>query len=117
IKSPYNEAMLNEHIGESWYMKKEYPNALKHYTTAYDIFEKLNNKADLAFESFSIGKTLTKMDRFGEAEKYLLQSYTLNDTLKMLNYQADASLELVELYKTTKNWQKAFEYSQKAGEL
>jgi signal transduction histidine kinase len=113
----YQQAMIEEHLAETWFGKENYHEALKHYTVAYAIFEKMNNKADMAFEAFSIGKTLTKLNRFAEAEKYLLQSYNINDTLKMLNYQADASAELAELYKKTGGWKNAAFYLQKTAEL
>lgn len=116
-KSDYQVAMVEEHLAETYFGMENYREALKHYTVAYGIFEKLNNKADLAFESFTVGKTLVKLRRFPEGEKYLLQSYAISDTLKMLNYQMDASNELAALYRQTANWQKAFQYLQKASEL
>ncbi len=106
----YQVAMVEENLAETNFDIKNYNEALKHYSTAYNIFEKLNNKADLAFESFCMGKTLVKLNQFAEAEKYLLKAYAINDTLKMINYQADAANELAALYKVTGNWQKAFQY-------
>lgn len=117
VDMPYQVAMVEEHLAETYFDMALYKDALKHYTIAYNVFEKLNNRADLAYESFSLGKTLIKLNRFPDAEKYLLKSYALNDTLKMLNYQRDASQELASLYKKTGNWQKAFEYLQKASAL
>lgn len=116
-KLPYQVAMVEEHIAETYYSTQKYTDALAHYTIAYKTFEQLNNKADLAFESFGMGKTLMQLNRVAEAEKYLLQSYALNDTLKMLNYQWDASIELADLYKKTGNWQKGFYYLEKAAAL
>ncbi len=117
VDMPYQLAMVEEHLATTYFEMALYGDALKHYTIAYNVFEKLNNRADLAYESFSLGKTLIKLNRFPDAEKYLLKSYALNDTLKMLNYQRDASQELASLYKKTGNWQKAFEFLQKASAL
>lgn len=114
---PYQVAMVEEHLGETYFMKKDYSSAFNHYSAAYKIFNQLNNKADLAYESFCIGRTLVKQNQFKEAERYLLTAYTINDTLKMLNYQLDASMELSSLYTKTGEWQKAYQYRYKAGEL
>lgn len=116
-KVPYQVAMVEEHLAETYFAKNNFGEALKHYQAAYNIFEEINNKADVAFESFLIGRVLIKMNRFEEAEKYLLESYHINDTLKMLNYQFDASNELAVLYKKTKHWEKAYQYLQKASDL
>lgn len=107
---PYQATMLQEHIAESYYQKKQYEKALLHYTNAYIGFKKLNNKGDIAFESISVGKTLWKLNRIEQAEKYLVEAYTISDTLKMFNYQYDAANILAEMYQKTGNWQKAFHY-------
>lgn len=111
---PYQVAMIEEHLAETYFALEKYEDALKHYTRAYEIFAKLNNKADVAFESFTVGKTLLRLNRFAEAERYLHQSYNISDTLKMLNYQFDASNELAVLYRKTGNWQKGLEYLDKS---
>lgn len=115
--TPYQLAMTEENIAETYFNIDNFTEAFKHYTRAYNTFQKINNRADLAFEAFSMGKTLAKLKRPSEAEQYLLQSFHINDSLKMINYQADASLELASLYSTTGNWQKAYQYLQKATEL
>jgi two-component system, NarL family, sensor histidine kinase UhpB len=114
---PYQVAMLEEHKAESYFQLKKYQDALAHYTNAYNIFEDINNKADLAFEAFAIGKTLVKLNRFADAEKYLHRSYSLSDTLKITNYQFDAAMELAALYRKTGNWQKGYEYLEKSNAL
>lgn len=116
-KAPYAIAMLEEHIAESYFQLKKFDDALQHYTIAYKIFEDLGNKADVAFESFSIGKTMVKLNRHTEAEKYLHQSYAISDTLNITNYQFDAATELAALYRKTGNWQKGFEYLEKSNAL
>lgn len=113
----YQVAMVEEHLAESYFGKENFAEALNHFHIAYNIFQQLNNKADLAYEAFCVGRTLVRLKRFSEAEKYLLQSYAINDTLKMHNYQLDASHELASLYQQTGAWQKAFQYLQKATEL
>lgn len=113
----YHIAMIEENTGETYFSLKRFPEALQRFQRAYDIFKKLDNKADLAFESFSIGKTLKELGRYHEAETYLLQAYQLNETLKTINYQADASTELASLYESINNWKQAHFFLQKATAL
>lgn len=115
--TPYQVAMTEENIAETYFIEKKYTKALQYYTAAYHTFEKINNKADLAFEAYCIGKTFARLNKYAEAEKFLLQSYRINDSLKMINYQRDAADELALLYKGTGDWQKAYQYLQKAAEL
>jgi two-component system sensor histidine kinase UhpB len=107
---PYQVAMLEEHKAESYFQLQKFEEALNHYIRAYQIFVELNNKADMAFESFTVGKTLVRLNRYAEAEKYLYRSYALSDTLNITNYQFDAAMELAALYRKTGNFQKGYEY-------
>ncbi|HMR81875.1 MAG TPA: GAF domain-containing protein [Niabella sp.] len=111
--TPYQVAMLHEHIAETHLAMERNAKALSHYKQAYDIFEKLNNKADMAYEAFCVGKTLVKLNRFEEAETYLLRGYAISDTLGMTNYMADASKELAAMYQKQGNWENAFTWLQK----
>jgi len=115
--TPYQLAMTEENIAETYFIKENFTEALNHYTVAYVTFEKINNRADLAYEAFCIGKTFAKLNDPGNAEKFLLQSYRINDSLKMINYQLDAASELATLYKGSGDLQKAYQYLQKAAEL
>lgn len=111
--TPYQVAMIHENMGETLFESKKYSEALNHYSGAYKVFETINNKADLAYEALCVGKTLVKLNQFKEAELYLLRSYSINDSLKMINYQSEAAGELASLYKLTGNWQKAYSYLEK----
>jgi two-component system, NarL family, sensor histidine kinase UhpB len=114
---PYQVAMTEENIAETYFTQKKYTKALQYYTSAYSTFEKINNQADLAYEAFCIGKTFAKLNQYANAEKFLLQSYRINDSLKLVNYQKEASDELALLYKDAGQWQKAYQYLQKAAEF
>ena len=111
--TPYQKAMIDEHTAETYLAMNNYEKALHHYTHAYKLFAGISNKADMAYEGFCIGKTLSKLKRPKEAESYLLESYAICDTLKMANYQADIANELSLLYRESGNWQKAYQYLQK----
>ncbi|MCC6286345.1 MAG: hypothetical protein IT249_00525 [Chitinophagaceae bacterium] len=115
--TPYQVAITEENIAETYFSEEKYNEALQYYITAYSTFEKINNQADLAFEAYCVGKTFAKLNRNSEAEKFLLQSYRVNDSLKMLNYQRDAAAELALLYNGLGDWQKAYKFLQKANEL
>jgi signal transduction histidine kinase len=115
--TPYQVAMTEENIAETYFDEEKYTEALQYYMAAYNTFEKINNKADLAFEAYSVGRTFAKLKRYIEAEKFLLQSYRISDSLKMLNYQRDAADKLGLLYKDQGDWQKAYQYLEKTAEL
>ncbi len=106
----YDLAMLDENFAETYFVQNNYTNALTHYTRAYQIFQRLNLKADLAFEAYCLGKTYSRLKNWPQAEKYLLQSYTINDSLDMLNYKLDAANELADLYEQQGKWKQAFSY-------
>ncbi len=115
--SVYQKAMLQEHLAESYLVKKEYRRALDHYNNAYNSFIELNNSGDIAYEAYSMGKALTLLSRYGEAEKYLLQAYALSDSLDMLNFQVEISDALTDMYAQSGRWQQAFRYSQRSTAL
>src|SRR3546814_11462798 len=85
--SRYHKAMLQEHLGESYLMKKDYPRALRHFTNAYQHFVEMNNRGDIAYEALFMGKTITNLSRYKEDEKYLMEDFTLRDSMDNLNFQ------------------------------
>ncbi|HRO46537.1 histidine kinase [Agriterribacter sp.] len=116
-ESLYQSAMVQEHLAETYYQTNTYGKALEHYTNAYFMFKKLNNKADIAYEGMNIGKVLWKLQRLTEAEQYLREAYQLSDTLKMLNYQYDVAKILSEMYGESNSWQKAYQWLHSAAVL
>jgi len=115
--TPYQTAILQENMGETYFQLQEYPNALTCYRKALQGFEQLNNQADIAYGTFCVGKTLTRLNRFAEAEKYLLRSYGLAGELQLQNYRKDISYELAALYRQHGDWRNAFHYLQTATTL
>lgn len=106
----YEKGMLQERYGDAWFAKANYEKAFESYDNAYRMFAAANNKADMAYEAMNIGKTLTRLKKYRDAENYLLSSYRLNDSLKMINYTADVADQLAILFKTTGNWPKAYRW-------
>lgn len=113
----YQLAMIREHLGDTFYMKEMFEESLSQYILAYKLFEKLGNKADMAYEGLVIGKAQIALKKYNEAEFFLTQAFSINDSLGFLNYQFDAASELANLYRETGNWQMAFDYLNMAGVL
>ncbi|WP_373522534.1 histidine kinase [Aquiflexum sp.] len=111
----YQLAMVREHLGDTFYMKQLFEESLSQYIMAYELFDKLGNKADMAYEALVIGKAQIALEKYKEAEYFLNQAFFISDTLDFLNYQFDAASELANLYKETGQWQKAFVYLNMAG--
>ena len=113
----YQLAMIREHMGDTFYMKRQFEESLRQYILAYELFEKLGNQADMAYEALVIGKAQIALKKYADAEFFLMQAFNLSDSLGFLNYQFDAASELANLYKETERWQKAFDYLTTAGIL
>lgn len=103
----YQMAMVREHLGETYFMKGQVRASLAEYEKAYDLFVRLGNMADVAYEAMVVGKAYGSLGDFGKAEEFLLRSYHLSDSLGLRNYQFDASSELSQLYQQTQQWKKA----------
>lgn len=110
--TPYQMAMLHEHTAETYLATDDNAKALTHYQQAYAIFEKLGNKADMAYEAFCMGKTLVKLNRFDEAETYLLRAYAISDMLQITNFMAQISGELAGMYQSQGDWKNALTHLQ-----
>lgn len=106
----YQKATMQEQYGDTWFALASYGKALGHYKTAYNMFGSQDDIADMSFEAINVGKTLLALDRNNEAEKYLLNAYQANDSLKMTNYAFDAATQLAALYKKEKDWRNSFHW-------
>jgi two-component system sensor histidine kinase UhpB len=113
----YEQAMFQERYGDAWFALKRYDRAMEAYRNAYRIFAANNNKADMAYESINLGKTFSALKNYREAENYLLIGYRINDSLKITNYAHDAAEQLADLYKTTGDWRKAYDWMEKRSAL
>lgn len=111
----YQLAMVREHLGDTFYLKDMFEESLRQYILAYKLFERLGNKADMAYEGLVIGKAQIALKKYNEAEFFLNQAFSISDSLGFLNYQFDAASELANLYYETGQWQKAFDYLNRAG--
>jgi two-component system sensor histidine kinase UhpB len=103
----YQLAMIREHLGDSQYQKGDFNASLVDYLEAFQLFEKLGNMADVAYEAMVVGKTQVALGKYEDADRYLSMAYKVSDSLGFTNYQYDASVELASLYQKTGQWEKA----------
>jgi two-component system sensor histidine kinase UhpB len=116
-RSTYQKAMFSEQFGDAYFALASYAKALDAYKQAYNFFASDNNYADMAYEAINVGKTFMQNKNYQEAEKYLLLSYRINDSLRLANYAGDAASQLSKLYKITHDWQKAYQWLDTQGQL
>lgn len=106
-------ATILENYADTYLEMDNNPRALTHFIAALTLFEKYHRIVDIAYEKYSIGRTLTKMNRFKEAEKYLLQSYHIYDSLKNYKQLVWVSNVLNQMYVKLEDWHSAYAYLQK----
>ncbi|HVY75555.1 MAG TPA: ATP-binding protein [Puia sp.] len=112
--STYLQAMLKERFGDTYLALNNYSKALEAYKQAYGLFAADNNHADQAYESMNVGRTYMLLKDYHHAEPYLKEAYRLNDSLQLVSYARDAAEQLSDLYDSTHNWQKAYQWMQTA---
>ena len=106
----YEKAMLLEHYGDAWFELTRYDKAMESYGGAYRLFLANHQEADMAYEAMNVGKTLTRMHNYADAETYLLLGYRISDSLKMANYTHDVAEQLSNLFKAKGDWHKAYHW-------
>jgi len=113
----YEKSMLQERLGDTYFALASYNKALAAYDIAYKTFKATKSEADMAYEALNLGKTLIKLKKYPEAENYLMLSYRINDSLKIINYTPDVAGQLANLFKAEGNWRKAYSWLEKQGAL
>src|SRR3989344_72568 len=102
----------NSHKGDSLSNK-----ALDYYFKALKIVEELGHKNSIAIWLGDIGSLYSQMGRFKEAEKYLLSSVALSDSIGALNELMLFEEFLSHLYDTTDRHELALIHYKKAMSL
>lgn len=107
----YKQLQANtlSNIGELYLKRGNLSQALDHFFIALKLKNELGDKRECAITLHSIGLTYTKQKQFKEAEKYLLRSAALSDSLENYNLQMESYGSLADLYSVTNRWEKAFE--------
>lgn len=106
-------ANIRENYADTYLEMGNYAMALHYFTEALAQFKKQKSTVDIIYQKYSIGRTLTGMNRFKEAESYLLDAYTLCDSLKNHKYLVWISNVLQEMYSKKGDWKNAYFYVQK----
>jgi two-component system sensor histidine kinase UhpB len=106
----YQRAMLDERFGDTYFALSRNGDALEKYREAFGIFSANDEKADMAYEALNVGKTYEKMKSVVEAEKYLLTSFRVADSVREIHYAKDAANELAALYKGANDWKNAYKW-------
>lgn len=94
--------------GDSCFSIARYYNALENYGRAYKLFAVADNKGEMAIEAINLGKTYVRLQKYPDAESYLLFSYRISTGLRLMRYSFDAAGQLADLYKATGEWPKAY---------
>lgn len=106
-------ANIRENYADTYLEMGNYAMALHYFTEALAQFKKQKSTVDIIYQKYSIGRTLTGMNRFKEAESYLLDAYKLCDSLKNHKYLVWISNVLQEMYSKKGDWKNAYFYVQK----
>lgn len=103
------EAVTLNNIGRVHFLRKQYPEALESYEKALEIKLNMGNIGGAQSTLQNIAKVLAATGKTEEAEKMLLESVRVSDSLGFGNYLADAWEELAEFYRGQQQYELAFE--------
>ena len=107
-------AIVNEDLGVCFDENKEaeryqsLDSALFYYQRAYDINTRLNNAHDAAYEKMLIGQVLIKKRQYGPAEKDILGSLSVFDSLHNTREEFQCLKELSILYDSMHDYKRAY---------
>lgn len=103
-------ASLQENFGDTYIELGRYNQAIPHFRDALNYYLNQQSITDITYQKYSIGRCLAEMNRFQEAEPYLIQSYKLSDSLKNFKYLLWISNVLQNMYAKEGNWEHAYTY-------
>ncbi len=103
-------ASLHENLGDTYYAMGQYKQALANFERSHAFFLEQQQLADVAYMAIALGKTHMKLGSPTQAERFLIEAVSLNDSLQTHNYKMEAAAELAELYRETANWNQAYHY-------
>lgn len=114
IKDTFLYAEILENLGDTYLQMNQYAQALAHFNQALTHFSKFNSALDIVYQKYSIGLTLSEMNRFSEAEVILKEASLLSDSLNNYKYSLWIAKTLSNIYVKEKDWNSAYTYLQKS---
>ena len=94
-----------------------YKNAIDYFFKALKIDEELGNKKGMARHLGNIGWLYTLSGNYKTAEKFLKQSLSICDSLKVYDYKKDFEKIISQLYDSTRNYKLAYTHYKKYSEV
>lgn len=117
LKDSFLYANIQENIGDTYLQMDKHSQALIHFSKALAVFSHLNSPMDVAYQQYSMGLTLSEINRFKEAKSLLHQAYRISDSLKNYKYLRWISMTLARIYVAEKDWQSAYVYQKKTADI
>ncbi len=106
----FHRASMHELAGDANLQLKNFGRAYTSYLAAYRIFVNTDDFPDQAYESINIGRALLGLEKYDDAEKYLLKAFKICDGLNILVYKYDAATQLTLVNKKKRNWPSAYNW-------
>lgn len=97
-------------IGNTYYRKKQYDPALKHYKLSNHSFSEINNPVGIAQSLQNMGVIYYHLNKIDKAEKLLLNAHEKAKKHELNNVIAGINMTLTSIYIAKNNFKKAEEY-------
>lgn len=107
---------LYNEIGQIFYERELYDQALTHFQLAYEMSNQATLQ-DKAYYSYGVGKTLKKLNRLEEGMEYILDAVAINSDLRNYNALADDYIEMGVIQWMVGNYKQSIEHNQKIIEI
>lgn len=105
--NPIGTARAYDQIGEVWFSRKDYPQAIYFYEKALPIFEKENDFKGISDVHSHMARTYLRDDNPAEAKKHALAAYDYALKTGYPQELADASSVLYQVYSREGNYKEA----------
>lgn len=111
---PLANAHMNK--GSIFKIQAKYPEALKEYFKALQLFEKINHEQGMGKILSNIGQVYMLLRNYEQAEKYLKDAEAIAEKLKDMEDIGSVSISLVNIYRET-DVPKAINYAKRAADI
>ncbi len=112
INNKSGESFSLNNIGDIHLEQKKYKTAYAFYKKATKINLEVGSKLGLCHSYLGIARVFVIEKEYDNALSYALKSQQISNKLQLIDYQRDVSELLVEIYKNTNNYKKAFQSHQ-----